>query len=410
MSNNTTKELATTTPRKSLLASMASKYSMEPAAFKETIKATVMPPGKRDVSNEQLAAFLLVADRYDLNPLAREIHAFPTKSGGIAPFVGIDGWINLANRRPEYDGIDFEYHHDERGNLESVTALVWRKDRSRPTRVTEFMAECRRGTDPWQSHPRRMLRHKATIQGLRYAFGFSGLHDEEEAMEIAVQSSVVSEDKQTPATRKLLNSVHENEAQRSNNNGGGSSEPEPEAVYQGEFIPGNQQEPEQNEDFEQEEGEQEDSAPLGANLSKHWPRQREDGTLVDARGVPWIKDVHSSGQTCTQQGVWRRRGGVSAEEMEKREKVLQEKIDSAASKQEEPPEPPPQQEENNDRPAPQKTALELYRDAVIMAFRDRNWSRVKEIEQEASQKLRENEMLHLHDIIQDLKAEARGQA
>src|SRR3546814_13100104 len=52
------------------------------------------------------------------------------------------------------------------------------------------MSECKRGTQPWQSHPRRMLRHKATIQCARLAFGFGGIYDQDEAERI-VESRVI---------------------------------------------------------------------------------------------------------------------------------------------------------------------------------------------------------------------------
>jgi hypothetical protein len=45
--------------------------------------------------------------------------------------------------------------------------------------VTEFLAECKRGTEPWKNMPRRMLRHKALIQCARVAFGFA-LYDDDE--------------------------------------------------------------------------------------------------------------------------------------------------------------------------------------------------------------------------------------
>jgi phage recombination protein Bet len=171
----------------SLLATMASKYSMEPSAFAATLRATVMPAS---TTNEQMAAFLVVAHEYGLNPITREIHAFPSK-GGITPVVGIDGWINLAQRRSEFDGMEHEYEHDANGNCVSCTCRIYRKDRSRPVVVTEFMAECRRPTEPWKSHPRRLLRHKATIQAIRYAFGFAGIKDEDDAEVIYSSPTVV---------------------------------------------------------------------------------------------------------------------------------------------------------------------------------------------------------------------------
>ena len=51
--------------------------------------------------------------------------------------------------------------------------------------ITEWMTECRRpGVKPWESHPYRMLRHKAMIQCARIAFGFGGIFDADEAERI----------------------------------------------------------------------------------------------------------------------------------------------------------------------------------------------------------------------------------
>jgi hypothetical protein len=55
------------------------------------------------------------------------------------------------------------------------------------------MSEVNRGTQPWKSHPRRMLRHKALIQCARIAFGFAGIYDEDEAERI-VEAQVVESD------------------------------------------------------------------------------------------------------------------------------------------------------------------------------------------------------------------------
>jgi phage recombination protein Bet len=174
--------------RPSLSSQMAAQYGIEPAKFIETLKATVMP--KRSggepvpVSNEELQAFCMVAHEYGLNPFLREIYAYPNKSGGITAVVGVDGWAKMINRRPELDGIEFETR-DEDGKPHSITAHIYVKGRSRRVSVTEYYSECQRGTDPWRTMPRRMLRHKALIQAGRYAFGFSGIVDEDEAVDIA---------------------------------------------------------------------------------------------------------------------------------------------------------------------------------------------------------------------------------
>jgi phage recombination protein Bet len=164
--------------RQSLIAAMASERSMEPAIFAKTVKATCMPG---NVSDEEFAAFLMVAQRYGLDPITKEIYAFPKKGGGIQPIVGIDGWMNLINSNPNTDGLEFRDDFNEAGALVAITAIIHRKDRKHPTMVTEYMEECKRPSEPWTKWPARMLRHKAAIQCARYAFGFAGIIDPEEA-------------------------------------------------------------------------------------------------------------------------------------------------------------------------------------------------------------------------------------
>lgn len=164
--------------RPSLIATMARAYNMDPKQFADAVRATCMPA---NASNEEFAAFLMVAKEYDLNPITREIYAFPKKGGGIQPIVGIDGWMNLINSHPQCDGLEFDDAFDDKKNLTAITCRIYRKDRNRPTMVTEYMDECKRPTEPWTKWPARMLRHKAAIQCARYAFGFAGIIDPEEA-------------------------------------------------------------------------------------------------------------------------------------------------------------------------------------------------------------------------------------
>jgi hypothetical protein len=130
-------------------------------------------------------ALLVVADQYGLNPFTKEIYAFPDK-GGIVPVVGVDGWLRIINSHAQFDGLEFlDGPADKFGQPEWIECTIHRKDRSHPTRTREYMSECKRGTQPWQSHPRRMLRHKSTIQCARLAFGFAGIYDLDEAERIA---------------------------------------------------------------------------------------------------------------------------------------------------------------------------------------------------------------------------------
>lgn len=171
--------------KQSALSVMAGKFSVEPQKLLDTLRATLMPKA----SNEELLAFVVTANQYNLNPFTKEIYAFPGRSGGINPVVSVDGWIKLMNRHPQFDGIQF-HTEDKEGKPHSVTATIFLKDRSRPVEVTEYFSECSRNSEPWKVNPRRMLRHKALIQCARVAFGFSGITDEEEAVIPQVQVNV----------------------------------------------------------------------------------------------------------------------------------------------------------------------------------------------------------------------------
>lgn len=173
---------ASTTPKVSALAVMASRLNVEPGKLHSTLKSTVF----KGASDDELLALVVVANEYKLNPLTKEIYAFPAKGGGIVPVVSVDGWVSMVNDHPQMDGMDFEVHHDGEGKLHSVTCIIYRKDRSRPIRVTELLSECRRNTEPWKME-NRMLRHKALMQCARYAFGFSGITDEEEAIDHGIR-------------------------------------------------------------------------------------------------------------------------------------------------------------------------------------------------------------------------------
>lgn len=142
----------------------------------QTLKATAF---KGQVSDAQMTALLIVASQYKLSPWTKEIYAFPDSNNGIVPVVGVDGWARIINENPQFDGMDFETDD------ESVTCTIYRKDRKHPIKVTEYLSECKRATKPWQSHPKRMLRHKAMIQCARLAFGYVGIYDQDEAERIA---------------------------------------------------------------------------------------------------------------------------------------------------------------------------------------------------------------------------------
>jgi len=193
-----------------LVNRFAARVGVEPAVFKRTIKATVLKTKDREATDEEMVAFLAIADKYGLDPWTKEIHAFVDKGGGIVPIVGVDGWNHIANDHKAFDGEELRYPpREEWVQIDKdaklcppwMEAAIYRKDRAHPTVHREYLDECyvparsgqgRNGAytirGHWQTHTKRALEHKTRIQARRIAFGFSGIYDEDEAARIIASS------------------------------------------------------------------------------------------------------------------------------------------------------------------------------------------------------------------------------
>ena len=186
-----------------LTTKLSERFGMGDGSDLDTTLKLTCFKGANQVTDAQMTMLLVIAQQYGLNPFTREIYAFPDK-GGIVPVVGVDGWARIINSHPQFDGMDFE--QDD----EKCTCIMFRKDRSHPVKITEYMAECRRSNaQPWNTHPRRMLRHKAMIQCARIAFGFAGIFDQDEAERIVEVTGFVDPTtgevtQQKPAARPTL--------------------------------------------------------------------------------------------------------------------------------------------------------------------------------------------------------------
>ncbi len=202
-----TQPLSNVTPlpksdKPSLIVRMATKYGVDPKKFWDTLKATAFRQRNGDApTDEQMMALLVVANEYNLNPFTKEIYAFPdAQSKGIIPVVGVDGWSRIINSHPQFDGMEFKFSETTikvkglaNPVFEWIECVMFRKDRNRPTIIREYMDEIYREPfekngyvtkGPWQSHPRRMGRHKVIIQTARVALGYTGIYDEDEAERI----------------------------------------------------------------------------------------------------------------------------------------------------------------------------------------------------------------------------------
>lgn len=131
-----------------------------------------------NVTDEKIILMMILARKYNLDPFKREIWCLPTQS---AIFIGRDGFLALAHRSGNLDGMDTDFGYDEKGKLESATTTVWTKTMSHPIKFTAYLDEFGRGkSGNWLTMPRVMLQKCAEASALRRAFSVTGLYLEEE--------------------------------------------------------------------------------------------------------------------------------------------------------------------------------------------------------------------------------------
>ncbi|GAB3773825.1 hypothetical protein GCM10028796_47030 [Ramlibacter monticola] len=187
-----------------LVERTAAAFAVDPEKLLHTLRMTCFRtgPDKPQVTNEQMMALLIVREQYNLNPFTKELFAFDDKRGGIIPYVSVDGWSRIVNEHAQFDGMEFAWDEAQ----QAMTCIMWRKDRSHSTVVTEYMTECKRNTEPWTKSPRRMLRHKSLMQCARLAFGFAGIYDRDEA-EVIRDGGLVAQAPVASTQRSHLKSV-----------------------------------------------------------------------------------------------------------------------------------------------------------------------------------------------------------
>lgn len=196
-----------------LIGALATRYGVEPQKLMATLKTVVFKPRSNEapISNEELMALAVVANEYQLNPFLKEIYAFRGKTGALMPLISVDGWLRILNRQSDYDGMDVKFGADIQIPGQKVPLPEWcevsifRKGLAHPVIHREYMVECLMDTDPWRKHPRRMLKHRAVIQGIRYAFGVSGAFDEDSVKEAdSFTETVANAPTNAPATYPVL--------------------------------------------------------------------------------------------------------------------------------------------------------------------------------------------------------------
>lgn len=169
---------------------LAENVGTTPTEIKEVLSGMIISAKGQHGSvatDAELAVVSGICSQYKLNPLTREAHAF-VSGGKLNVVIGIDGWLKVLNRQPDFNGIEYEYEFEDK-ELISVTTKIHIKGRDFPTSITEWMDECYQPkSDAWRKYKKRMLRNKSTGQAVRVAFGITEIIDNDEAERISAST------------------------------------------------------------------------------------------------------------------------------------------------------------------------------------------------------------------------------
>lgn len=163
-----------------------------------TLKATVA----QNLTDAEFLLFIEHCKSTRLNPFKREVWAIKTKdkhgNERLQIMTGINGFLQIANDHPMYDGMTVEVDSDERPT--KAICKVYRKDRKYPAEGVALLKEYGKNTPIWQQMPRVMLTKVAKSIALRESFPqqLNGLYTQEEmpaeyAEPIAVPASQIVE-------------------------------------------------------------------------------------------------------------------------------------------------------------------------------------------------------------------------
>lgn len=129
-----------------------------------TLKQTVA----KGTTDAEFALFVQQCKATGLNPFKKEIWCIKTKEQ-LQLMTGVNGYYEIANRHPMFDGIETEVVEDGKRIVKAV-AKVYRKDRARPTTAEAYLEEYGKSYGNWQKMPRVMLSKCAESMALRKAF------------------------------------------------------------------------------------------------------------------------------------------------------------------------------------------------------------------------------------------------
>jgi len=146
------------------LGRAATKLGIDESELKAWVDLQIEVPAKT------ILTLLRSMQSLHLDPLCEEIGFTQYDDGQWQVFITIEGCSKLLNQHPQFNGLVFNQADTLiDGVPEWIECAIYRKDRTVPTTVREYLTEVKGENQIWRKMPRRMLRHRALQQCVRLA-------------------------------------------------------------------------------------------------------------------------------------------------------------------------------------------------------------------------------------------------
>ena len=125
------------------------------------------------VEQKELALFCLVhlLEKYALDPFLGDVQLWQEQEI-VHIGISMSGLMRLLHRQPQFYGISFTESNELINGIPTWTeCAIVRRDLAHAIVAREYFIEVKQEATVWQEMPRRMLKHRATQQAARYAFG-----------------------------------------------------------------------------------------------------------------------------------------------------------------------------------------------------------------------------------------------
>jgi phage recombination protein Bet len=132
----------------------------------------------KNATQAEFDLFLYTARKYGLDPLVKQIWCVKFGSSPAAIYCGRDGFLAIAHRSGQLDGMETTAIRNDKGELVAAQCKVWRRDMQHPFVVEVALSEYKSNNNPnWNNRPETMLKKVAESQCLRRAFSISGMYE-----------------------------------------------------------------------------------------------------------------------------------------------------------------------------------------------------------------------------------------